>query len=744
MKDESPEAKTPKTWAAGLPGVAAAMNHVVRKAGAVRGTKALLDLNQIGGFDCPSCAWPDPDRDRAVAEFCENGAKAVASEAMAKTIGREFFARHTVEELRMKDDAWHDLQGRLAEPMVLRPGSAHYEPIPWAEAFSLIADELRGLETPNEAVFYTSGRASNEAAFLYQMFARALGTNNLPDCSNMCHESSGTALKQAIGIGKGTVTLDDFLEADVILCAGQNPGTNHPRMLSSLEAAVKRGARLVAINPLKEAGLMGFAHPQTVSGMLGKSTTLATTYLQVRINGDMALFRGIAKSIAPDERFVEEHTTGYDAYRSAVEATSWDEIERLSGISRKEIEELAALVSSGEKRLVTCWAMGLTQHRNSVATLHEIANVHLMLGAVGRPGAGLCPVRGHSNVQGDRTVGIWERMPESFLAALDRQAGIESPRDHGFDTVAAIHAMHEGRAKVFFGLGGNFAQAAPDTAFTADGLRRCRLTCHVSTKLNRSHLVTGETALILPCLGRSEDDGGRFVTCENSMGIIQLSQGKLPPASDTLLSEPEIIARLAEATVGNIGHIRWRWLAEDYDRIRDWIEAVVPGFENYNTRVRTPGGFYLPNPARERRWNTPSGRAQFRACPLDAFEAAPGRLILQTLRSHDQFNTTIYGTNDRYRGISHARRIVFVAPADLESRGIKPMQTLRIISYWEGRTRTADGFLAIPYDMPAGMAAAYFPEANELVPVGSTALESGTPTSKSVEISIEPQPTSPE
>jgi molybdopterin-dependent oxidoreductase alpha subunit len=739
---DSGEFHDPKDRAAGLPAVLASLKHVFGKDGVGRGTKVLLELNQMGGFDCPSCAWPDPDRDRSVAEFCENGAKAVASEAMRRTIGREFFAKHSVADLMARTDAWHDLQGRLAEPMLLREGASHYEPVSWEEAFAILAEELQALASPDEAIFYTSGRASNEAAFLYGLFARAFGTNNLPDCSNMCHESSGLALKESIGVGKGTVTLDDFLDAEVILCAGQNPGTNHPRMLSTLEEAVKKGAKLVAINPLREAGLLGFAHPQHVSGLIGRSTPLASTYLQVKVNGDLALFRGLSKGVleiwGEDEEFLREHASCYEEYRRLVESTPWEQIEELSGIARTDIEELAASLAGGDKKLITCWAMGLTQHRNAVATIREIANLHLLLGAVGRPGAGICPVRGHSNVQGDRTVGIFEKMPESFLAALEKQAGIRVPRHHGFDTVGSILAMHEGRAKVFFALGGNFAQATPDSSFTAEALRKCRLTCHVSTKLNRSHLVHGRRALILPCLGRSERDGGRFVTTENSMGVVQSSQGNLAPASEMLLSETEIVAWLAEATLGDIGHVRWRWLAEDYDRIRTWIEAVVPGFESYNRRVRQPGGFYLPNAAKARVWNTLTGKANFSLAPLDAFQVGPGHLLLQTLRSHDQFNTTVYGLNDRYRGISGMRDIVFLNPGDLSDRGIKPGERIDVTSHWSDGERHLRGFRAIPYEMPRGMAAAYFPEANVLVPVGHVAEGSNTPASKSIEVSITP------
>ena len=739
MSEEPVNFKAPKSYAAGTPAVVSSLKQVFGKAGVIRGTKGLLELNQIGGFDCPSCAWPDPDGHRAPAEFCENGAKAVASEAMHRTIGREFFAKHSVVELMAQSDAWHDLQGRLAEPMLLPEGASHYEPASWEDAFSIIAAELHALESPDEALFYTSGRASNEAAFLYQLFVRAYGTNNLPDCSNMCHESSGLAMKDAIGVGKGTVTLDDFLEAEVILCIGQNPGTNHPRMLSTLEAAVKGGAKLVAVNPLKEAGLIGFAHPQHVTGLMGKSTPLASTYLQVKVNGDMALLRGISKALVEtDTAFIRDHTSGYEDYHRLLEATSWREIEEMSGIPQEEIVSLAALISAGERRLITCWAMGLTQHRNAVVTIREAANLHLMLGAIGRPGAGLCPVRGHSNVQGDRTMGIFEKMPEEFLAALEKQAGVPIPRKHGFDTVDSIRAMHEGRAKVFFGLGGNFAQATPDSAFTAEALKKCALTCQVSTKLNRSHLIHGKRALILPCLGRSEADSGRFVTTENSMGVVQSSEGRLTPASEHLLSETDIVARLAEAVLGDRGNIRWRWLAEDYGRIRTWIEAVVPGFEHFNQRILHPGGFYLPNSAKQRVWKTPTAKANFSIAPLESCQAASGRFLLQTLRSHDQFNTTVYGMDDRYRGISGMRDIVFLNPEDMASIGVAPGQRVDLTSNWQDGERHLNGFRAIPYEMPRGMAAAYFPEANVLVPVGHVAEGSNTPASKSIEISITP------
>ncbi len=743
------ELSPPKTWAGGVPAVLSSMNHILREAGPWRGGRGLMEMNQSGGFDCPSCAWPDPDGGRSVAEFCENGAKALASEATTKLADAAFFKAHSIEEMSAHDDLWHDRQGRITEPMILREGKNHYETISWNDAFALIAGELRKLASPDEAIFYTSGRASNEAAFLYQLLVRSFGTNNLPDCSNMCHESSGLAMKQTIGIGKGTVTLEDLVQADVILCVGQNPGTNHPRMLTTLAEAVEKGATIVAVNPLKEAGLTGFAHPQHVAGMLGRPTALASTYLQVKINGDLALFRGVAKALLEnesahpgkvlDQDFIQQHCSGFEEYRTVVDSTTWNEIEHLSGIDKMRIRALALLLTKKNRRIITCWAMGLTQHRNAVATIREVVHVHLLLGAIGRPGAGLCPVRGHSNVQGDRTMGIFEKMPEAFLTRLDEACGIQSPRRYGHDTVQSIHAMHRGDAKVFFALGGNFLQATPDTAYTAEALTRCELTCHIATKLNRSHLVTGRTGLILPCLGRSEIDGDqRFVSCENSMGIVQMSRGVLKPASPHLLSEVEIIARLGHALFGPQHPVKWLWFEEDYDRIRDLIERVVPGFEHYNHRVNRNGGFHLPNPAKQRIWETSTGRANFIPGPLDAFQAASGRLILQTLRSHDQFNTTIYGNNDRYRGIGNARRIIFVNPQELIDRNLAPGAEVDLTSYWHDEIRVADKFIAIPYDMPRGSAAAYFPEANVLVPVGSQAEGSGTPTSKSIEIQIAP------
>lgn len=736
----------PKTAAAGVPAVASSLNHVFSSSGVVRGTAAMLSLNQTQGFDCPSCAWPDPDDHRSSFEFCENGAKAIASETNSRRLDPEFFEQHSVADLAGKSDYWLDQAGRIAQPMILRSGDSHYRPLSWEEAFDVVATELNALESPDEAVFYTSGRASNEAAFLYQLFVRQFGTNNLPDCSNMCHESSGAALGSSLGIGKGTVTLEDIETAETVIIIGQNPGTNHPRMLSSLQRTVEEGGEVIAVNPMMEAGLAGFMHPQQARGMLGMATPLASQFLQVRLNGDQALLKGLSKTLFEDgtydTRFIDEHCVGFEEYRQHIEALDWTELERLAGVERDSIQRAARRAASGSRRVITCWAMGLTQHRNAVATIQEVVNFHLLLGAIGRPGAGLCPVRGHSNVQGDRTMGIFEKMPASFHDSLDKEFGFASPRHHGWDTVAAIHAMHEGRGKVFYALGGNFLQASPDTDFTAEALRRCSLTAHIGTKLNRSHLITGATGLILPCLGRSELDERengvpQFVTVENSMSVVHMSKGQLKPASPHLLSETAIIAGTAKATVGDTKGVDWDDLAGDYDRIRDRIGRVVPGFENFNARVRQGGGFYLRNPARELEWETPSGKAHFATHMLNVIEAAEGQLVLQTFRSHDQFNTTVYGLNDRYRGISNERRVLFMNPQDLKTRGLKPLEVIDITSHFRGETRTAPRFLALPYDIPEGNCAAYFPEANILVPIDSFAETSLTPTSKSVLVTIE-------
>jgi molybdopterin-dependent oxidoreductase alpha subunit len=730
------EREDPARAAGGLAAVVSSVRHVVGEAGAIRGTRLLLGLNQFDGYDCPGCAWPDPDGHRSTFEFCENGAKAAAEEGTTARVTPGFFARHSVCELSRQSDHWLGKQGRLTHPMALLPGATHYQPISWDDAFALVARELNALEGPDEAVFYTSGRTSNEAAFLYQLFVREFGTNNLPDCSNLCHESSGYGLTETIGIGKGTVRLDDFPKAQVIVVAGQNPGTNHPRMLSTLEEAKRAGAKIVALNPLREAGLLSFKHPQH---LLRGATALADVFLQVKINGDVALLQGLGKTIveagAVDEGFVRDRTENFLAWKENLARVSWTEIAAASGIAPDQIRAAARLFIEHE-RIVVCWAMGLTQHANAVDNVREIVNLLLSRGSIGKPGAGVCPVRGHSNVQGDRTMGIWEKPRPEFLDALDRITGITAPRRHGLDTVGAIHAMRQGRAKVFFALGGNFLSAAPDTEYTASALRSARLTAHVSTKLNRAHLVAGGAALILPCLGRTEDDGGRFVTTENSMGVVQMSHGRMKPASPELLSEPEIVARLARATLGGRSRVRWSWLAQDYDRIRDLISRVIPGTEGYNERVRRPGGFYLPNGPRDGSFATPTGKARFTVHALPRHELRKGELLMMTVRSHDQYNTTIYGLEDRYRGVKGDRRVVLVNRDDLRELGLVDGQSVDITSHFQGETRTARRFVALAYDIPRGCACTYFPEANALVPARHVAQGSNTPASKSVVITL--------
>jgi len=738
-----------KSVAGGLPSITAALRYVWEEMGVTRGAITLARLNQKGGIDCTSCAWPDPDDTRHIAEFCENGARSIADEATVQRITPEFFARHSVAELSQQSDHWLNKQGRLTEPMVLPHNATHYQPITWDDAFKLIAIELRRLATADEAVFYTSGRTSNEAAFVYQLFVRQFGTNNLPDCSNMCHESSGVALGEAIGIGKGTVTLADFAKADVILLIGQNPGTNHPRMLTALQEAKRNGCTIIAANPLPEAGLMSFSHPQEVSGILGMRTELTDLFLQVRINGDMALLKGIMKQLLEqdaansgsvlDHTFIAEQTSGFAAFAAALRAVAWDDIVAQSGIARAQIHAAANILARSE-RTITCWAMGLTQHKNAVATIQEIVHLHLLRGQIGRPGAGLCPVRGHSNVQGDRTMGIWERPKAEFLDRLAAEFRFTPPRHHGYDTVNAIKAMHAGKIGVLFALGGNFLSATPDTAYTAEALRRCRLTVQVSTKLNRAHLVTGEQALILPCLGRTEidqqQDGAQFVSTENSMGVVQRSQGQLAPGSAHLRSEVAIIAGLAQTVLGGRSDVDWAGLAANYDRIRDHIARVVPGFDEYNARVRKPGGFYLPNAARDGKFNTPTGRALFNVHQLPQYQIEPGQLVMMTIRSHDQFNTTIYDLNDRYRGIYNERRVVLLNAQDIRNAGLAPGDVVDLVSHYAGVERIAERFIVVDYAIPLGCAATYFPEANVLVPIESVAERSNTPTSKFVVISL--------
>ncbi|NVJ23768.1 FdhF/YdeP family oxidoreductase [Myxococcus sp. AM011] len=741
--------------AGGIPAVISTMKHAWGEMGAVRGTRLLLKVNQKDGFDCPGCAWPDPGH-RSVAEFCENGAKAVAEEGTTERVTPDFFRQWSVAELCAQSDFWLGKQGRLTHPMVLREGATHYTPISWEEAFALVAEELNALETPDAACFYTSGRTSNEAAFLYQLFVRQFGTNNLPDCSNMCHESSGTALSETLGIGKGTVTLEDFDQAQAIFVIGQNPGTNHPRMLTTLQAAARRGCEIVSINPLPETGLNRFKHPQEVFQLIGPGTALNTQFLQVRINGDVALLQGLGKALLDLEvqkpgtvvarSFIEDRTLGFEAYVAHIAEVSWDDVVERSGVPRAQILAAAELLARSE-RTIFCWAMGLTQHRNAVANIQEIVNLTLLRGSVGKPGAGVCPVRGHSNVQGDRTMGIWERPKAEFLDALARELDFEPPRHHGLDVVDTIHGMHEGRVRVFFAMGGNFLSATPDTELTAKALRRTRLTVHVSTKLNRAHLVHGRRALILPCLGRTERDvqvgGAQFVTVENSMGVVHASRGAVAPASEHLLSEPDIVARLATAVLGSRSKVPWRSLVEDYDRVRDLIARVIPGFGDFNRRVREPAGFFLPNGPREGRFTTASGKAHFTVHAMPREELEPGKLLMMTLRTHDQFNTTVYGLDDRYRGIRGGRRVVLMHPKDIQERGLTEGQVVDLTSHFRDEKRVARRFVVVPYNIPRRCAATYFPETNVLVPVDSYAEKSRTPASKSVVITVAPSVDAP-
>jgi len=742
-----------KTSAAGIRSVWETTRRGFKSMGPLRTLRTLSALNQKDGFDCPSCAWPDPDEKRKMAEFCENGAKAVTSEATRVRATPEFFAKHSVSEMLARSDYWLEQQGRITHPMIRREGSDHYEPIAWDEAFAMIGRELRALRSPNEAVFYTSGRASNEAAFLYGLLARQFGTNNLPDCSNMCHESSGAGMNPTIGIGKATVKIEDFALADSIFVIGQNPGTNHPRMLIELQKAARNGCKIISVNPLAETGLIRFKNPQEPLKMLGRGTPLACLFLPVRVNGDVALLKGIMKEMLAADRasggkhlahdFIAQQTEGFEQFVADLDAESWDRIVTESGLSREQIREASAIALASE-RMICCWAMGITQHENGVANVQTIVNFALLRGQIGRPGAGLCPVRGHSNVQGDRTVGIWEKMSPQFMKALGAEFAFEPPAEHGYDTVHAIAAMHEGKARVFVALGGNFVSATPDTHYTSEGIARCDLTVQISTKVNRSHLITGRRALILPCLGRTERDrqasGEQFVTVEDTTGVVHQSHGVLEPASPELRSEPAIVAGIAMAALAGKTKVDWAALIADYDRIRDHIEHVVPGFTQYNVRAREPGGFYLPNAPREGKFSTPSARARFTVHPIPQHTArlAKGQLLLTTIRSHDQFNTTIYGEDDRYRGVYGGRRVIFLNAGDMAEQGIKPRDWLDITSHHGSERRRVVRFQAIAYDIPRGCAAAYFPETNPLVPVTSVAAGSNQPTSKSLVISLEP------
>ncbi|MBV8390435.1 MAG: FdhF/YdeP family oxidoreductase [Mucilaginibacter sp.] len=746
------EVTEPKEWAAGMPAVYEAFKDLVQETGLLRGMGASLKMNQKGGFDCSSCAWPDPDDDRSpIAEYCENGAKALAEEATTKKLTKEFFTQNSVVDLALLNDYEIGKKGRIAQPMYLPEGATHYQVITWDDAFKKIAVKLNSLDSPNEAAFYTSGRTSNEASFMYQLFVREFGTNNMPDCSNMCHESSGTALNEVIGIGKGTVTLNDFYETDVIIIMGQNPGTNHPRMLSALEKAKKNGAKIIAINPLHEAGLTAFKDPQKVKGVLGISVKLADLYLQVKINGDMALLKAIEKLLLDAEKekpgkvfdhdFINKSTVGYDKLIRHLEKQDAVKLAEQSGVPFEDVREAAEMLKN-KHRIIICWAMGVTQHVNGVDTIKEIVNLTLLKGSISKPGAGLCPVRGHSNVQGNRTMLIWEKLNGKTAQKLKEVFGFDPPKENGLDVVESIKAMNEGKLKVLFAMGGNFLSATPDTNYTAEGLRKLELTVHVSTKLNRSHLVHGKEALILPTYSRSDKDiiNGveQIVSCENSMGAVQSSKGVLKPVSDHFLSETQIVCRLAKTTFGNKTKVDWGKCESDYDYVRDLIAQVIPGCEDYNKKIRQPGGFYLPNGPREGKFKTEKygDKAAFSVTKLPEEKLEDDEYIMMSIRSHDQFNTTIYGLEDRYRGIHNERRVIFMNPKDIALGGFQGGDKVDLYNYDGGAARVARLFIIVPYNIPERNTATYYPETNVLVPISSVAAGSNTPVSKRVIIKI--------
>ncbi|QIL42328.1 FdhF/YdeP family oxidoreductase [Pedobacter sp. HDW13] len=741
-----------KTWAAGIPGVVAAFGDLIEEGIPFRGTRALFSMNQNGGFDCPSCAWPDPDDERSpIGEYCENGVKALAEEATSKKVTEAFFAENSVVDLAELTDFEIGKKGRLTSPMLLPKGGAHYQPISWDAAFKKIAAHLNALDSPNEAIFYTSGRTSNETSFLYQLFAKEFGTNNMPDCSNMCHETSGTALLPTIGIGKGTVKLDDFYQAEVIVVIGHNPGTNAPRMMTALQKGKNNGAKIIAINPLPEAGLMGFRNPQALNGILGIGEHYSDLYLPVKINGDMALLKAIGLLLAREEaltpglvfdhEFINEKTSGAGAYLAQFENYQLDELAAAAGLSVAEIEAAVEILAH-KKRIIFAWGMGLTQQPNGVDMIREIVNILLLKGSIGKPGAGVCPVRGHSNVQGNRTMLINERPTQQQLDRIRDVFGFEPPRAHGYNVVSAIKAMHKQDVKLLFAMGGNFLSATPDTTFTAEALRKLRLSVHVSTKLNRSHLVHGEEALILPTLSRSDIDMingvAQFISTESSMGIVQSSKGILKPVSDQLLNETHIVCRMAMETLGERSVVDWKAYADDYDKIRDVIEKCIPGFENYNERIRQKGGFYLPNAARDGKFITgiAGDKAAFTLSGVPLNILAENEYLMATTRTHDQFNTTIYGLEDRYRGIKNERRVVFMNQQDMDRQGFKAEDKVDLFNFDDGIERVARLFLVVPYAVPQGNAVTYFPEANVLISINNVVKESNMPASKFVRIQI--------
>ena len=742
----------PKDYAAGIKAVKVSFQRGITQGGLARTVRSMLRVNQDQGVDCPGCAWPESvTGDRKKVEFCENGAKALAEENTKRVATPEWWAQHSIAELEQKTEYWLGQSGRITHPMIVREGETHYSPISWTEAFETIGEHIRAT-TPDRCTFYTSGRTANETAFMYQLFARSLGTNNLPDCSNMCHESSGSALNPTIGIGKGTVSLEDIENSELIFVVGQNPGTNHPRMLGSLAEARKNGGKVVAVNPLPEAGLLRFKDPQTPQGMI-KGDRISDEYLQIKVGGDQALFQALGHILlrkeeenpgsVVDQAFVESSTKGFEEYRAARAQLDWDEIELATGLQRAEIEEIGELLAKS-KGTIFCWALGITQQPHSVDTIKEIINLLLLQGNFGKPGAGACPVRGHSNVQGDRTFGIWEKPNEGFLEKLDAEFGIESPREHGFDSTESMYQMAEGNVDVFVSLGGNLAMANSDTALMESGLKKTGLTVHISTKPNRSHVVHGKTSIILPTLGRSDKDdkhpgGAQFLSVENSMSVVSSTQGRLDPISDHLLAEPVIIARMAEAVFGPDHAVDWKAMADDYDVIRDHASRVVPGTEDFNERVRDKYGFVLPNPPRDQRsFATADGKAGFTVRELEYLTPPEGHLVLQTMRSHDQYNTTFYGLDDRYRGISGGRRVILIHPDDLAQTEFSDRDVVDVVSVFRGEERRAERFRLVAYPTARGCVAAYYPEANALVHRDLVARESNTPGFKAMMVRFEP------
>ncbi|MDP4250136.1 MAG: FdhF/YdeP family oxidoreductase [Bacteroidota bacterium] len=738
--------------AAGIPAVKAAFSDLIEEKTLLRGARALFKMNQVGGFDCPSCAWPDPDDDRsAIGEYCENGAKALAEEATTKRVTAEFFQKNPVYELAKLNDYKIGKMGRLTEPVYLPKDGTHYQPISWDDAFKKIAEHLNALASPDEAAFYTSGRTSNEASFVYQLFAKEYGTNNMPDCSNMCHETSGTALLPVIGIGKGTVKLHDFYDTDVIVIIGQNPGTNAPRMMSALEKGKEKGAKIIAINPLPEAGLMGFSNPQQISGIVGKGIKLADLYLPVRINGDMALLKALELLLLDferkspgevfDQKFIADKTVGYDAFIKQFDEYKLDDLAEASGVSKAALYDAAQMLAF-KKRIIVCWGMGLTQQPNGVDMIREIVNLLLLKGSIGKPGAGVCPVRGHSNVQGNRTMLINEKPTNEQLDRLQQVFGFNPPRRHGYGVVRAIKAMQEEKLKVLFCMGGNFLSATPDTGYTAEAVRKLQLTVSVSTKLNRGHLVHGKESIILPTRSRSDIDWvngeQQFVSTENSMGVVESSRGMLQPVSDDLMNETQIVCRMAMATLGDRSVVKWKRYHDSYDAVRDDIEKCIPGFEDYNIRVRQKGGFYLPNAAREGNFVTRQfgDRAPFTLTAVPDNFLKHDEYMMATVRTHDQFNTTIYGLDDRYRGIKNERRVIFMNQKDIERGGFMPGDKVDLFNYDDGIERIAPLFVIVSYQIPEKNTVTYFPETNVLVSINNVARESNMPASKYVKIEI--------